>query len=642
LIEQDACESQGGDWQPFAVCGDDPCASEFRACCFEDGSCEDLIDQDSCEAAGGNWHAIDTCDVISCPQPGIRVCCFGNGGCELTTEGDCNAQGGSWLAGVTTCAIDPCGASFPECPGPGSCFDPFHQTPGCEDEACCNLVCDISPSCCVQWNEGCAIFATSLCDAPPSGACCVPETGCVETTQSSCESSGGVWQGPDTVCAGDTCPDLGPIGACCVNESCFQLTEAGCSLLFGQWQGAGTDCFDVSCGPQGACCIGVDTCEVQTQSDCETAGGVYKGDSTECSVDICDDTQPSGACCLPATGACFELTESGCTLSGGTWQGAGSTCVAVDCPRQGACCLDIETCQDMTDQECEAAGGSFIAGTACYAGICSPEVAEGACCIEGSCVSLYEFPCALLGGVWLGGGTSCAVVTCGADVCEGDTNRDGVVDTTDFNNVIDCWGSDGIDCPSSLVFADVDVDGVVGIIDLLEVLRFWGPCPADAEYSTDWRNGTDGWVGSGDQSTAFTLIDGTWFAPNTPSDFGFSADLLTSPIFVVEDAGSVAFGFTHYYEMESGFDGGIVRLSVNGGFSQPFDMPDYDGPVQAIGGVPDGYTGKNLTPHLSGTTIDSVINGDTIQFIFQQGDDGTIGLDGWYIDDFHLVGASIP
>ena len=72
---------------------------------------------------------------------------------------------------------------------------------------------------------------------------------------------------------------------------------------------------------------------------------------------------------------------------------------------------------------------------------------------------------------------------------------------------------------------------------------------ASADYSTDWSGGAGGWVGSGDTATAFTLTAGTWFAPN--SDL-ISSDFLTSPTFVVEDAGSLAFEFTHYYDMENG------------------------------------------------------------------------------------------
>ncbi len=477
LCDQDACEALGGDWQPAAVCADDPCLAELQACCFPDGSCLELADQDTCENRGGEWQATALCADDPCPLPGIRVCCLGDDSCELTTLGECSTMGGEYRGGVTTCVDNPCDADSPSCPGQGSCFQP-NSTPGCEDEDCCNLVCEISPSCCLEWagEWGCPSFALRLC-ASFEGACCLPAIGCVVTDQASCEKFSGSFQGEGTVCQADTCPDEIPRGACCVNGSCLQLTEAGCSLVVGNWQGEGTGCSPNVCVPEGACCND-DGCGFPlTQLNCEAAGGEYKGDDTMCTVDLCNDSEPIGACCVPDTGACYELTESACTLVGGAWQGAATFCGLVECPQPGACCLDAVTCMDMTDQECETAGGTFLAGTPCYTGICAVGIDRGACCIEGDCVSLYQLSCSLLGGLWLGDGTSCTLVTCGADTCQGDTNRDGVVDTTDLINVIDCWGTDGVDCPFLLHFTDVVLDGVVGINDLLDVLKFWGSCP---------------------------------------------------------------------------------------------------------------------------------------------------------------------
>ncbi len=56
-------------------------------------------------------------------------------------------------------------------PGAGPCDQP-NGTPGCEDSACCELVCGILPLCCViGWDASCVATALDKCNALPcSGA----------------------------------------------------------------------------------------------------------------------------------------------------------------------------------------------------------------------------------------------------------------------------------------------------------------------------------------------------------------------------------------------------------------------------------------------------------------------------------------
>lgn len=57
--------------------------------------------------------------------------------------------------------VDVCGQ-----PGSGSCFE-AHETPGCEDGACCSLVCDDTPACCeIAWDNLCAETADVICAGP--------------------------------------------------------------------------------------------------------------------------------------------------------------------------------------------------------------------------------------------------------------------------------------------------------------------------------------------------------------------------------------------------------------------------------------------------------------------------------------------
>jgi len=58
--------------------------------------------------------------------------------------------------------------------------------------------------------------------------------------------------------------------------------------------------------------------------------------------------------------------------------------------------------------------------------------------------------------------------------CIGDLNCDGVVDETDMNIVLACWGPL---TKGACADADLDGDGAVGSGDLGIVLAAWGPCP---------------------------------------------------------------------------------------------------------------------------------------------------------------------
>ncbi len=69
--------------------------------------------------------------------------------------------------------------------------------------------------------------------------------------------------------------------------------------------------------------------------------------------------------------------------------------------------------------------------------------ASGACCINGSCGSIEEDACLAFGGTFIGEGIHCEVVDC-MPACETDTNGDGVINSTDLNNILSAFGES---CP---------------------------------------------------------------------------------------------------------------------------------------------------------------------------------------------------
>ena len=134
----------------------------------------------------------------------------------------------------------------------------------------------------------------------------------------------------------------------------------------------------------------------------------------------------------------------------------------------------------------------------------------------------------------------------------------------------------------------------------------------------------------------------------------------TSPAFIVPAGAAPRLSFDHWVATEPGFDGGNVKISVNGGafvlvgpadFSfNPYNVTMEAAPLNTSplagqpgfsgtdGGEPDGSWGRsfvNLAPYASA--------GDSVRLQFEFGSDGCTGNVGWYVDDvtvFHCSGAA--
>ena len=167
---------------------------------------------------------------------------------------------------------------------------------------------------------------------------------------------------------------------------------------------------------------------------------------------------------------------------------------------------------------------------------------------------------------------------------------------------------------------------------------------------TSWESGADDW------SSNFTWSWGTTFG-NTPgansgSRYWFtensndiSSDYLTSPVYRLgTDETNLYMSFSHRYSMETGYDGGTIEISVEGGAFVPVGqsaVPDYDQQINACcGSAISGqmaYTGTRSVYQTS--TVDfsgSVSAGDSFQIRFHQADDSSVSEDGWYIDDLKI------
>jgi streptogramin lyase len=120
--------------------------------------------------------------------------------------------------------------------GTGDCFE-SNGTPGCDDPACCGLVCAADPYCCdVEWDQLCADQAVDLCQFDPAPECegascgnfipCAADPDCICVTLF---TGGGICVDGTTQCAPLTqCPngnecapgEICAVETCCVVNVC--------------------------------------------------------------------------------------------------------------------------------------------------------------------------------------------------------------------------------------------------------------------------------------------------------------------------------------------------------------------------------------------------------------------------------------
>jgi hypothetical protein len=216
--------------------------------------------------------------------------------------------------------------------------------------------------------------------------------------------------------------------------------------LGGVFGGVGTLCDPAACPPAvGACCLPGGSCQLLSQSACASAGGIYRGNGTQCTNQSCPFTTPAGRCCLP-NGQCIVTTQVNCANLGGTFAGAGTLCSANVCTAgvSGACCLSAATvgtlCIVTTEAFCTSRGGVYQGdGTTCSNTTCPPP--SGACCLpDGSCAVLTPQACAVQQGLYRGNNVPCSAANCprGASggTLRGDWNNDGAVNIADVQDYL--------------------------------------------------------------------------------------------------------------------------------------------------------------------------------------------------------------
>lgn len=171
-------------------------------------------------------------------------------------------------------------------------------------------------------------------------------------------------------------------------------------------------------------------------------------------------------------------------------------------------------------------------------------------------------------------------------------------------------------------------------------------------------NGGFSVVNIGPLENVWTWTPGSWLVNGTANAGSPSSSALTSPVFTVIQTGPVTMQFEHRYSFEfdgTRWDGGQVRVSINGGPYQPvpganFTANGYDGVItgnnilkdqEGFNGTSAGFApGVFITSEVGGTFS----TGDhlSVQFIgawdeYVKGD-----VPNWEINRLEIQGVVIP
>ncbi len=320
-------------------------------------------------------------------------------------------------------------------PKAGDCFEP-HEGPGCDDEVCCNLVCEQFALCCqLDWDESCAAIANDACEPPPA---CPAKGSCFEPHENSgCDDAACC----ELVCGFDPFCCGGPWDRLCAEEAMQVCGLLPCAL------------------PE---CSGSATPEPET-IDC--------------------DSRVNDGCNL------FEVafTPVACneTICGTAWTRFNRNTdwyeIIIDEPADLAWNVRAEFPAELFIVS-GACDDEYVIVASAFSAPCALGTVRLA--VEPGTYYLYVAPGLETAGMDQGIGCTnkgevlgegpyghryFATATCGSG-CAADVSGNGSVGIEDLLILLSAWGTDPGGPP------DLDGDGIVGINDFVILLATWGPC----------------------------------------------------------------------------------------------------------------------------------------------------------------------
>lgn len=184
----------------------------------------------------------------------------------------------------------------------------------------------------------------------------------------------------------------------------------------------------------------------------------------------------------------------------------------------------------------------------------------------------------------------------------------------------------------------------------------------DADYLTttdlifdDLEGNLDAWSVSHDPAFADIdwFVDYYWTYSGSASWFAYNLDQVSDQYLILNVPGSMPpameLSFWHYYDTETGYDGGVIEISTdNGATWNDLDSLVLENgyPYQLLAGTLNPLAGR---PAFSGYSFDWIqtrvdlgpFAGQTVQIRFRFGTDEAIGYYGWLIDDILIERDSI-
>lgn len=171
-------------------------------------------------------------------------------------------------------------------------------------------------------------------------------------------------------------------------------------------------------------------------------------------------------------------------------------------------------------------------------------------------------------------------------------------------------------------------------------------------FEDDFESGMNGWATDG----VFGLWEwgtptfGPGYVPSGANVWGtdlanyygedYSDEFLTSPPIDLTGQSGAILAFQNWYDTESGWDGGVVEISTNGGASWEY-VPDddYDTTMGCGNSITEpAFSGSNGGWELEMLDL-TPWAGNTVQVRFRFASDCTINsYPGWYIDDVAILG----
>lgn len=336
-MTQAQCTAVGGVYRGTATTCAQVACDQRGACCAVTGTCL-FTTVTTCAGLGGQFiGAGESCVPGLCPS---GACCLPEG-CKKRTPLACKAEGGDYLGDNVACTATSCIVQGGCCRGevctveePATCTDEGAIYLGngttCVENACVTGACCLIDGSCEEGVEQGAcvgpgeVFHTGeacTVQCEPQGACCDGNS-CEVTNIGQCL---GTYQGDGVPCGIDTCE---PEGACCVGIDCSLRTAFACLSSGGQYQGNDTLCGAGTCSgtPTGACCDDT-ACSDVTQAQCT---GDYLGDGSTCAGNPCQASTCTTLVSDPAECA-IDARRTHSPASPGTPEGWNSVVLTFDC-----------------------------------------------------------------------------------------------------------------------------------------------------------------------------------------------------------------------------------------------------------------------------------------------------------------------